>query len=59
MMEILKIVQKIHSDERIAYIDVLRIISAFAVIIVHVTANDWANAFNDSMWHIYNVYRAS
>ena len=59
MMEILKIVQKIHSDERIAYIDVLRIISAFAVIIVHVTANDWANAFHDSMWHIYNVYRAS
>lgn len=58
-MEILKIVQKIHSDERIAYIDVLRIISAFAVIIVHVTANDWANAFHDSMWHIYNVYRAS
>ncbi len=43
--------------ERIVYLDVLRIIAIFAVILLHVSALEWNNTSpNTFNWQIYNIY---
>ena len=47
------------NKERIIYLDVLRIISIFSVIIIHVAAMDWYTSPIDSLaWQSVNVYHA-
>lgn len=44
------------SKSRIVYLDLLRILATFAIVIVHVCAQDWTSPPLDSTkWYIYNI----
>ncbi len=43
--------------ERIAYLDYIRVIATFAVIIIHVVAQNWKNvSVNSVQWMIFDIY---
>ncbi|MCR5622284.1 MAG: acyltransferase family protein [Treponema sp.] len=43
--------------QRVFYADVLRVLAAFAVVVLHVAGDGWKNTAVGSMdWHIYNLY---
>lgn len=44
------------SGNRVIYLDLLRIISAFAVVMLHVAAQHWGDSFFSTEWMIRNVY---
>lgn len=44
-------------NTRLVYLDTLRVLSVFAMIVLHITANQWAKIdVNTSEWGILNVY---
>ena len=44
-------------NKRIIYLDILRIIAMFAVIIIHVSAINWYDtSINSFSWQVYNIY---
>lgn len=46
-------------DKRIYYLDFIRIIAIIAVIVIHVTAQNWYNiALNSTTWTIFNIYNS-
>ena len=45
-----------NSTNRIIYLDLLRIISAFAVVMLHVSAQRWGDTFFSTEWMIMNIY---
>lgn len=44
------------SIKRESYLDVLRILSALAVIVIHVSANNWYGYIGSSNWIIFSIY---
>lgn len=50
-------IMKKTNSERLYYLDFLRIISAFAVVFLHVCAQNWFNvSYNSYKWNILNIY---
>ena len=45
-----------NSGNRVIYLDLLRIISAFAVVMLHVATQHWEDSFFSTEWMIRNVY---
>ena len=45
-----------NSGNRVIYLDLLRIISAFAVVMLHVSAQHWGDTFFSTEWMIMNFY---
>ncbi len=43
-------------NDRIITFDILRIVAAFAVVLLHVSAHNWHNSFPSAEWEIRNVY---
>lgn len=44
-------------ENRIEYLDLLRIIAIFGVVVLHVAAQNWVKEFTNVFnWNVYNVY---
>lgn len=45
------------NNERIVYADLMRIVAAFAVVVLHTAAGEWSyTSVNDLNWHISNIF---
>lgn len=44
------------SGNRVIYLDLLRIVAAFAVVMLHVAAQNWQDSFFSAEWMVRNVY---
>ena len=49
-------IKEANHKDRIITFDLLRIIAAFAVVILHVSARNWHNSFPSTEWEIRNLY---
>lgn len=44
-------------NDRIVYLDVLRILAAVAVVVIHVSSQNWRNTdINSLEWNVFNIY---
>lgn len=49
--------QKKENNKHIIYLDILRIISTIAVIIIHISAQNWYNTSVSSFeWNVFNIF---
>ncbi|MBO5477828.1 MAG: acyltransferase family protein [Clostridia bacterium] len=53
----MKIQKNINKNQRIEYIDLLRIIATLAVIVIHVSAQNWYSTdITSYSWNLFNIY---